>query len=347
MLTESDRVASFRDHSNAIAGWLFLCCAFIAVMVLIGGATRLTHSGLSMVEWKPVTGLLPPLNESEWQSAFSKYQQYPEFKKINSTMTLAEFQSIFWFEYIHRVWGRVIGLVFFLPFVFFLFKGYISQKLFPKLLGMLLLGALQGGLGWFMVKSGLVDRPDVSHYRLAAHLLLAFLIYGYIFWVALDLIYPRRSRICLVGPTRTASALLGLMLITVISGAFVAGLDAGFSYNTFPLMAGLLFPPDLFLMQPWLRNFFENAVTVQFTHRVLAIVLFLAIASLWLNLFRRPMPLTVRNASHLVFAAALIQLALGIMTLLLVVPLPLAVAHQGGALLLFTTLIWLRHRLRY
>ena len=344
--------AARAPNRRAVALWLFACCVMIFVMVVLGGVTRLTHSGLSMVEWRPVTGWLPPLTESAWQVTFERYQAYPEFHKLNRDMTLSGFKSIFWLEYLHRIWGRLIGFVFLLPLVFFWLKGCIRGQLISRLLAIFALGAAQGVMGWYMVMSGLIDRPDVSQYRLSAHLALAFLLYAYIFWVALDLLGsptdtagaadPQQRR----GIYRACVCLLGLVAATVIFGGFVAGLDAGFAYNTFPLMGGRWVPEYLFAMQPVMRNFFENIATVQFTHRILAISCLVFAAAVWL--WGRGLVLSPRTrvCLHTMMLVVAVQVSLGIATLLLVVPIALAAAHQAGALLVVSSLLWLIHELR-
>jgi len=235
------------DRQRVIAAWLFAVCAMVFAMVVLGGVTRLTHSGLSMVQWRPVSGWLPPLGEAEWEQAFARYRHFPEYRELNPDLTLAGFKGIFWLEYVHRLWGRLIGLAFFVPFAVFLLRGWVDRRLAGKLFVLFLLGALQGLLGWYMVRSGLVERPDVSQYRLAAHLGTAFVIYGAMLWVALGLLHPPsgpRPR-----PARGAwfaYVVVGLVMLTALSGGFVAGLDAGFAYNTFPLMDGELVPAGLF-----------------------------------------------------------------------------------------------------
>ncbi len=338
------------ENNRKIAQWLYACCAMIAMMVLLGGLTRLTHSGLSMVEWKPLTGWLPPLSHEEWQLTFEKYQQYPQFQKLNQGMDLQGFQSIFWLEYLHRVWGRLIGFFFLLPFLYFLVRGYIRAGLIPRLLLIFLLGGLQGGLGWYMVKSGLVDRPDVSQYRLAAHLGAAFLIYAYILWTALSLHLsaqtPLGRRLADRTPEVLALLLLCLVFTAVMSGALVAGLDAGLAFNTFPMMGGRWIPDGLDLLQPGWRNLFENLITVQFNHRVIATTVFISVLAFWFYAIRKQMPARARIALHCMLAAILLQVALGISTLLLAVPVPLASAHQMGALLLFSMVIWVNYEMR-
>ncbi len=324
--------------ARPIALWLLTCCALIAVMVLLGGVTRLRHAGLSIVEWQPLTGVLPPLTVPAWEDAFAQYQRYPEYQKLNWGMTLGEFKSIFWLEYLHRLWGRVIGIAFLVPCLYFTLRRRIGRALIAKLAMLFALGGLQAGLGWYMVKSGLVDRPDVSQYRLSAHLGLAALIYGYMLWVALGLLRPR---IAAEGALpRYCFAVLGLVFVTLVSGGFVAGLDAGFAYNTFPLMQGQWIPEGLWRMQPFYRNLFENLITVQFMHRILALASLLAIGLLWLAARRSALPARGRWACHWLLGAAALQITLGISTLILAVPLPLALAHQAGALLLMTAAIW-------
>lgn len=337
-------------NERAIAIWLFIVCAMIFAMVLLGGVTRLTHSGLSMVEWRPLFGVLPPIGEAAWQRVFEQYQQFPEYQKINFAMTLAEFKRIFLFEYSHRVLGRAIGVVFAVPFLYFLLRRRISWQLAPHLGVMFVLGGLQGLLGWYMVQSGLVDRPDVSAYRLTAHLGLAVLIYGYIFWIALGLIAPRRQVVSGAGGWRLgrigAPVLAGLVFLTLLSGGFVAGNDAGLAYNSFPLMDGRFVPEDIFRLEPWWRNFFENLPLVQLDHRLLALLTVFATLALWLASLRASLGAGARQAFHVWAAMVLLQLGLGIATLLLYVPVSLGAAHQAGALLTFSAALWAAHALR-
>ncbi len=333
-----------------IARWLLIMAAMVFVMVVLGGLTRLTHSGLSMVEWRPITGWLPPLSEAEWQAAFDAYRQYPEYQKINRGMSLADFQEIFWLEYIHRVWGRMLGIAFLLPMVYVLARRWVDRALGLTLAGLFVLGGLQGALGWFMVQSGLVDRPDVSQYRLAAHLGLAVVIYGAIVWVALDLLVRRRAVADGHPPAKNASApaaapspraafaILSLIFVTIIAGAFVAGLDAGFAYNTFPTMDGDWLPPHLFPLRPMYLNVFEDITTVQFTHRLLATVTLAAVLAWVVSLRRAPAP--VRGAALLTAACVAGQYTLGVLTVIHVVPVSLAALHQAGALILWTAVLW-------
>lgn len=337
--------SSFQAQRRIIGWWLLICAAMVFLMVVLGGATRLTESGLSMVHWKPLH-ILPPLNEAEWAEEFTAYQQSPEFQQKNAWMEVGDFKEIFWLEYTHRLWGRLIGVVFFVPFVVFWAKGWLDKTLTWKCAGLFALGGAQGALGWYMVASGLVDRPDVSQYRLAAHLITAFVCYGLIIWVALDqfrLSKGIETRDGESGLSRWSLAVTLFALLVVCSGAFVAGLDAGKGFNTFPLMDGQIIPDGLYKETPWWLNWFENHLTVQFNHRVLAMLLVGLIVALWLKARRmelsRPARLTVTSLMHMVF----VQAALGILTLIYVVPIPLALAHQTGAQIVFTLAVILTH----
>ena len=344
--------ALINPNHKAIAIWLLVCCATIFGMIILGGVTRLTGSGLSMVEWAPIMGILPPLNQAEWQETFLLYQQFPEYQLKNFDMSLGEFKSIFWFEYGHRLLGRSIGMIFLLPFLFFLFRGKIEKVLTPKLIVMFVLGGLQGLMGWYMVKSGLVNDPHVSQYRLTAHLGLAVVIYAYMFWVALGLLYPKINDVAASSDNATrrlSSIITGIIIITILSGGFVAGTRAGFAFNTFPLMDGKLIPNGLFEQSPLWRNFFENIVTVQFDHRVLATLLFVIIPVFWFKAGKLTGESKVQSlastGSHLLLAALVLQITLGISTLLLVVPVALAAAHQAGAILLLTAALFVSQQL--
>lgn len=332
-----------------IAIWLLACCALVFAMVVVGGVTRLTDSGLSIVEWQPIVGTVPPLNQKDWEEIFEKYHQTPQYKKVNLGMSLDEFKGIFWWEYFHRLLGRVIGLAFFVPFLYFMVKKAIDRQLGLKLAGIFLLGSLQGAMGWYMVKSGLVDNPHVSQYRLTAHLGLAFLIYATMFWVALELLFPAGASLGnrrLRGLHHFSVAITALIFIMILSGGFVAGIRAGLAYNTFPLMNGHFIPPEIFVLEPWYRNFFDNMATVQFDHRMIAWMLAILIPVFWYKSRGLPLSGSARFACTLLVIMLAIQISLGISTLLLVVPLPLAAAHQAGALLLFTAALWVNHQLR-
>jgi cytochrome c oxidase assembly protein subunit 15 len=313
-------------------------------MVVVGGVTRLTRSGLSIVEWQPLIGAIPPLSDAHWQELFDKYRQTPEYLQVNRGMSLHEFKGIFWWEYIHRLLGRLIGLAFFVPLVWFIVRRKVERALVPRLVAIFLLGGLQGAIGWWMVKSGLISDPRVSHVRLSIHLGLAFLIFAAMFWTALGLLAgppardPQRRRLAGYG------ALLSAMtFVMVLSGGLVAGTRAGYAYNTFPLMNGHFFPPEYFMLQPWWDNFLHNMATVQFNHRLIAWLLFLAIPAFWWALRSAATSPQARFASNLLLAMLGLQLALGIGTLLLGVPVALGAMHQAGAMVLFALLLWTTH----
>lgn len=334
-------------QQRVVAYWLLICCALVFAMVVLGGVTRLTGSGLSMVTWEPIVGAVPPLTDAQWQASFERYQQTPEYQKKNLGMRLPEYKNIFWFEYAHRLLGRGIAAAVLLPLLFLIYRRRIDRSLVPKMIVVVLLVGLQGALGWYMVASGLVDNPHVSQYRLTAHLAAAFLIYAYMMWVALGLLFPARE----AGPEllplrRFAHRVAALIGFTVLSGGFVAGLKAGFTYNTFPLMDGHWIPPTYWSTEPGWRNFFENIATVQFDHRVLAISTLLAVLALWLKARRYLVPARAQLGFNLMFAMVIVQVTLGISTLLLLVPIPLASAHQAGALLLFSFALFTLHALR-
>ncbi len=346
-MLDSSTISTNANH-KAIATWLLACCTVIFGMIILGGVTRLTGSGLSMVEWAPIMGILPPLNQAEWQETFLLYQQFPEYQLKNFHMSLEDFKSIFWFEYGHRLLGRSIGIIFLLPFLYFLFRGKIEKSLTPKLITMFILGGLQGLMGWYMVKSGLINDPHVSQYRLTAHLGLAVVIYAYMFWVALGLLYPKINDISTrldnnIG--RLSLIITSIIIITILSGGFVAGTHAGFAFNTFPLMNGKLIPDGLFEQTPLWRNFFENIVTVQFDHRVLATILFIIIPVFWFKAGKIELQPLARTGTHLLLAALALQITLGISTLLLVVPVALAATHQAGAIVLLTTALFVSQQL--
>ena len=343
-MTESDR--------RAVAAWLLICAAFTFAIVVVGGVTRLTESGLSIVEWQPLSGARPPLSAADWEALFAKYRESPHYRQVFAGMDLEAFKGIFWLEYAHRLLGRLIGIVFLVPYVFFLIKGKLSKLLAWQLAAVFALGALQGALGWYMVQSGLVDNPRVSHLRLTAHLGLALLIFSAEILLALDLRNGARS--CLLpGPAfvgkrqdLTPSA-LPLLIVAVVffmslSGGMVAGLRAGHAYNTFPLMNGHLVPPETFMLEPWWRNFLWNVAAVQLLHRAFFWLLLLLIPLLWWQARTTP----ARIAAHHLLAMFAIQAGLGISTLLLAVPIPLAAAHQGGAVLLLGAALWTAHGMR-
>ncbi len=338
-----------KSHNRPLAVWLFACCALIFAMVVLGGVTRLTGSGLSIVEWEPIVGTIPPLSDNDWSSAFEKYRASPEYRKKNLGMTLDGFKTIYWFEYSHRLLGRLIGAAFLIPFLVFLALGRIERRYIARFAGMFLLGGLQGALGWYMVRSGLAHDPHVSQYRLTAHLATALAIYAYIFWTALGLWDGANEKRIVSGtatPHRFAVFVTGFVSLTILSGGFVAGLKAGFAYNTFPKMCDTWLAPGLLARQPWWRNLFENAATVQFDHRVLALTTLMLVIALWIRARGCPLTPRARGARHLLLVAAVVQVTLGISTLVLRVPIPLAAAHQGGAVLLLTAGLFFVHSLR-
>ncbi len=329
-----------------VTAWLVLCCCMIFAMVILGGVTRLTDSGLSMVEWDPIFGAVPPLNQQDWESVFAKYRESPEYQKINLGMDIDGFKSIYWFEFSHRVLGRSIGTVFLVPFLFFLWRRKLTPGLIPKLAFAFVLGGLQGLLGWYMVKSGLVDKPDVSQYRLTAHLMLALAIYVYLLWILFGLTLKKTTTAAPATIRLAAGWLLALITLTIGSGGFVAGLKAGHAYNTFPLMGGQWLPPAGWMLEPGWRNLFENIATVQFIHRLLATSTFAFILLFWLKLLRQPLPRPTRTAVHFFMLMAIAQVSLGISTLLLHIPVPLASTHQAGALLLLSLALLVNYRLQ-
>ncbi len=338
-----------RDE-RMVARWLLACCALVFAMVVVGGITRLAHAGLSITEWQPIVGTLPPLSVADWDAAFAKYQATPEFRQINHAMTLAQFKGIFWWEYAHRLLGRVIGVAFLVPFLWFAARRRIPPGYARPLAAIFALGALQGAAGWYMVASGLVDDPRVSQFRLTLHLLLAFLLFGAMLWTALALRAGPRLPApgSLRATQRMALGYAALVLLMVGSGGFVAGLHAGFAYNTFPLMNGHLVPPEVLALEPAWRNFFWNMATVQLDHRALAFVLALVTPWLWARVRAQAgaTPRALRAARALLAMMAL-QVGLGIATVVNVVPLPLAAAHQAGALVLFGLSLGLAHALRH
>ena len=304
-------------------------------MVIIGGITRLTDSGLSMVEWRPLMGFLPPLSAAEWERVFALYRSSPEYQTYNAGMGLAAFKNIFWWEYIHRFSGRLIGLLFFIPFVYFLVKGRLTAGLTWRLAGLLILGGLQGVIGWWMVKSGLTDRPDVSQYRLLVHLLLALVIMGMLFHLALSVLVRPSQRVR-VDKSLAAHAWLvvGLIVVTIAGGALVAGTDAGQIYNSFPMMGDSLIPSEYGFLAPFWLNIFENPAAIQFNHRWLAVLTFIAIVALWLRARQARLNKAAHAAVTTMLAIACIQVGLGISVLLTNVPIPLAAAHQAVAAVL-------------
>lgn len=336
--------ADAAENDLAVTRWLWLCVAIIVAMMLIGATTRLTESGLSMVEWRPLIGALPPLGEAEWRRIFDLYRQTSEFRLENAGMTLAEFKNIFWWEYVHRLWGRMIGLVYGLPLLWFLWRRRIDRRAKPHMIAVFALGGLQGVIGWWMVKSGFVERTDVSQYRLTIHLGLAFVILGYLLWILRGRIAGRRGEAAAPAALRRGSvALLILGFATVLSGALVAGLNAGLAYNDWPMMQGRFVPADYGALDPAWRNPLENMAAVQFDHRIMAYLTLAGIAAFWFAGRRLAPAAGARRTARLLLAAGLLQLFLGIATVMLVVPLALAVLHQAGAIAVFSLAVWNAH----
>jgi len=334
-------------NDRIVSLWLFVICALVFLIVIVGGATRLTDSGLSITEWKPIMGAIPPLSAADWAIAFEKYKAIPEYTQVNQGMTLEGFKTIFWWEWAHRFLGRFIGVVFLIPFLFFWARGMIHHNFVPGIFGLFILGGMQGVLGWYMVKSGLVDRVDVSQYRLAAHLGLAILIFGFGLWWGLGLRNSAREdgSLMISGLRLSAFGLMTLIFLQIISGGFVAGMDAGLSHNTWPLMEGKLIPDGLGVMSPWYTNLFENALTVQFDHRMIAYAI---LAWVVVHLF------ALRQSTELIdvptgakFLASFIglQILLGIATLLTHVPIALALGHQALAVITFGIAVYHLRRL--
>ena len=335
-----------QSSRTAVAGWLGICCVLVFWMVVLGGVTRLTDSGLSMVRWEPISGMLPPLTETAWQAEFQHYREFPEYQKINAGMSLDAFQRIFYFEYAHRMLGRLIGLVFAIGFVWLWARKHLSRPLVPHLIAMFVLGGLQGLMGWYMVKSGLVEIPHVSQYRLTAHLGLAISIYLYMLWVLFKLL-ERRSAPVVSGALRRSSWGLGVLAFaTVLSGGFVAGLKAGHAFNTFPLMAGQWIPPGYLALEPTWRNFFENIATVQFNHRLLAISTFALVLVFVIRVMRDKVLQPLHKPTLTLAGVATIQVALGISTLLWFVPVALGAMHQAVALILLSVMLYVVFRFR-
>lgn len=329
-----------------IVVWLVAGGLLVAAMVLIGGITRLTHSGLSITDWRLIMGTLPPLNDAQWNAVFEQYKQFPEYQKVNSHFTLSEFKSIYFWEYLHRLIGRFIGLVFIIPFVIFLLRRSMNRKLILQSITLFGLGALQGFLGWFMVKSGLVDRPSVSHYRLAIHLSAAFLTFCYIQWVILSLLYGHTRYFVSKQLAVLARLLVVVISIQIILGAFVAGLKAGLVFPTWPKM-GAQWIPDA-VVNAWhnhgLASLFSQLVSVQFTHRTFAYIVVLMVGLVWFASRNKQLHMYQQKAIGFLMLMVVIQFALGVFTLLYMVPVWLGVLHQFGALLLLAASVFLVHQ---
>ena len=344
----SAEAAAFRRNRRRVALWLFAIAYMIWGMVLLGGATRLTGSGLSIMEWAPLSGALPPFSHAEWVRLFDKYKAIPQYALLHPGMDLAGFREIFWLEWAHRAWGRLVGVVFLLPLLWFCLTGAIERRMVPRLLGLFALGMLQAAIGWFMVESGYFpDSTAVSPYRLVIHLSLAMVLFSAILWTALATLSPvplsipgawRVRRLC-----QAACVMVGL---TIVAGGFTAGLHAGLIYNTFPLMDGRLIPAGYGDLHPALRNLTENVTAVQFDHRLLATLTALTVVAAVIAGLRAQLPRRAHNAVLVMGAAVLAQYALGVATLLSVVAIPVAVAHQGVAVLLLAASLTATHTLR-
>lgn len=352
------------NHSKPIIIWLFAGCLLIWGMVVVGGITRLTHSGLSMAKWK-ISSVLPPHTDEEWNSDFNDYKQTPEYKQINSNFTLEDYKHIYWWEFIHRLIGRSIGMVFLIPFAFFIFKGWMKGKLLVKCLVIFAMGGAQGVLGWFMVASGLQDVPHVSHYFLAAHLITAFITFGYSFWVALDLIYPAVPQTpkgalssTVQSPFRGLGqemkfeslrkwnwALLIFVVIQIVYGAFTSGLHAGQVYPTWPKMGENWIAPEVTSVSGW-RNFIDGLVAVQFIHRTNALIVVLLVIIIWFKSLKLQLLPTQSHGIKFLIGMVLVQFFLGVFTLIYTVPVALGVLHQTGAFLLFASTIFVLHQWR-
>jgi heme a synthase len=335
------------DRTSAMRTWLFAVAGLVFVMVSVGGATRLTGSGLSITEWQPIMGALPPLSEAAWLEAFDKYKLIPQYTLLNKGMSLAAFKYIFWWEWSHRFLGRVIGAAFLLPFLYFLARGSVRGPMAARLWGLFVLGGLQGALGWFMVQSGLSQRTDVSQYRLAAHLLLASLLLAALLWTALDLSPKPRQRD--LAPPRYAAiagGILALVFLQIGAGALVAGMKAGLAYNTWPLMDGRIIPGGLGAMTPLWLNVFENAATVQFDHRMLAYALVALAVWHCTGVIRGVTDGPPRTSAKALLVMLSLQVGIGVWTLLAHVPLPLGLAHQAAAMLVLAAATWHLHTLK-
>lgn len=328
-----------------IRTWYLSGAALVFLILVIGGITRLTGSGLSMTDWKPIMGSIPPITEAQWENAFEQYKQFPEYEQVNRGMSLSEFQYIFFWEYLHRMLGRLLGLVFLVPFAWFLVRRKFNREQFLRSVLLLTLGLGQGLMGWYMVQSGLIDVPEVSHYRLAAHLLLAFIIFGFCIWFALDL--NNRKRKAQQASTELKiwlNLFLVILLLQVVWGAFTAGLHAGHIYNSFPKMYQFWIPPEMFLVEPVILNFFQNMTAVQWTHRLLGTILGVMVIAMWGRTFWLNISKEQKKWMLILFGTVLLQYAIGVFTLMYHVPIWLGVLHQAMAMVLFGVALAARHQ---
>ena len=338
-------------HDRQVATWLMFVAGVIFCMIILGGVTRLTHSGLSMVDWNPIMGVVPPITEEQWNKTFERYKEFPEYQKINKNkgMDVEAFKSIFYFEYFHRILGRLIGLLFLLPFLYFWFRGTIRRNMLPQMVTMFILGGCQGLLGWYMVKSGLVKDPHVSQYRLTAHLMAAITIYSYILWVAFGLLKASPDRVVNDGARKLFKVSIAMTLLIafmIMTGGFVAGTKAGYVYSTFPLMNGKFIPDGLYRMEPLWINWFENVTTIQFNHRMIAYLLIILIPLYCFSVRRIGITSRSRKAAHLLLVMLVVQVSLGIATILFHVPVAVAASHQGGAVMLLTIALYITRELK-
>lgn len=347
------------NRQKIIGVWLLLIAGMVLLMIILGGITRLTESGLSITDWKPLVGAIPPLSVEEWNVEFDKYKQSPEYQKLNFGMSLEDFKKIFWMEWAHREWGRAIGLAFALPYLFFLSKGWLHGRVLRNCTALLAFGGFQGAIGYWMVASGLDARnfeennsvPRVSQYRLATHLVSAVGIYSALIWKGLELLETKRIETnapALVKLKKLLFLATGIISLTAFSGAFVAGLDAGLIYNTFPLMGEQIVPEGMWSKTPLWKNFFENDTTVQFNHRYLGITTVGFVGGLYAYALQHAseLPVQIKRGLHMLMGVAALQVTLGISTLLTFVPVHLAASHQAGAMSLLTVSLWLSHRVR-
>lgn len=335
-----------RQPDRALVAWLFSVAGLVWLMIMLGGYTRLTQSGLSMVEWRPITGIFPPLSETAWAESFSLYQASPEFQKINFNMSLSDYQKIYYIEYFHRLLGRLIGLVYFIPLVIFWKRSKIPTQAKKHLLLLLFLGGLQGGLGWYMVKSGLVNNPHVSPYRLTLHLMMALLIYMGLLWVGFEFLkaskarYEQQNKKCYFG----GWVLVGFCVLTIMSGGFMAGTRAGLLFPTFPKFGPVWIPENMYTLTPFWLNWFENLITIHFNHRFLALLLLLVLVHFCYHLFK-----TNKKYHKTLFCILIllgVQILLGAFAVLWLLPIPIALAHQVNAFLLLTVLLYLINQLK-
>lgn len=335
------------NQNRPVVLWLLSGCFLIFCMVVIGGITRLTGSGLSITEWKPIMGAIPPMNDTDWNIAFEKYKQIPQFQKVNAHFELNDFKRIFWWEWIHRQLGRIIGIVFIIPFVYFLLRKKFSGPVLKKMLFLFALGALQGFLGWFMVSSGLSERTSVSHIRLAIHLITAFVTFGFTLYFALQLFYDDHRPLPSSGNRKIINFFFGLLIVQIIYGAFVAGMHAGKLHTTFPLMSGKVIPSGMFFIDPLWENLFSNPVTVQFIHRFFAFAIVFMTAIIYYRAQEEPVNKHQRKGINLLILGVFVQFLLGVFTLLSAVNITLASLHQVGAFFLFSVGVFLMYHYRF